>query len=471
MADKWPPEGHSARREGYAKNRLLFKGQHHDVFKRIQNFLDREADKSIIYIVCNYAGLISKICADLLFGEQLKVVVGEPDSKEQMAVDAIWTNNKMLPRLYEMGLSNSWRGDVCIKNRLGKLHAWDTDMLPIIESQPPDYFFPELNGDNIQEMTGCTLAWEKKLGDDTYIRKEIHKPGQIINELWKLKDGELKTQVPLSTFPEYAEVEELVETGYPGLLVTHVPNWRLDDMFWGISDYHDMESLFDGTNNRLSRIDRILDKHSDPKLILPPGSMKLDPANKRYYIEKEDLQCMEVNAAEVGDLPRYLVWDASFDAAFKELEKYLEIMMMCSEIAPAAFGLDKGGTAESGRALKYKMIRTLAKVNRKKLYFDEAIKTAVYIAQVLDVTKGSGSYEPKAPRIVWADGLPADPKEQADIEMSRKTAGLTSLKAALQRLDGLEGKALEDEIKAIKEEQKSPVVPNPDGDDDGDDEE
>ena len=96
-------------------------------------------------------------------------------------------------------------------------------------------------------------------------------------------DGDsIKKQVPLSTIPDYKDLEEEQETGYPGLLVEHIPNWRLDDMFWGISDYHDLDSLFDALNNRVSRIDSILDKHSDPKLILPPGSMEYDERLGRY---------------------------------------------------------------------------------------------------------------------------------------------------------------------------------------------
>lgn len=466
MADKetWPPEGHKKRLKDYAKYRLLFHGQHQDVFARIQAFLDRERDKSIIYLVANFAGLISKVCADLLFGEGLNVTAGEPGSKTEAGVKKIITDNKLITNLYEMALSNSWRGDACLKVRFGPPMPW-TKPQTIIQSQPPNYLFPDINPDNIQEMQACTLAWERKLGDKIYLRKEIHEPGLIRNELWLMDGDELKQRAPLSTFPEYAELEEEQETKYPGLLIVHIPNWRLDDMFWGISDYHDLESLFDGLNNRVSRIDRILDKHSDPKLILPPGSMKYDIITNRWYIEKEDLQCMEVNAQEVGDLPKYLVWDAQLDAAFKEIEKFLELMMMTAEISPAAFGLDKGSTSESGRALKYKMLRTLAKVNRKKLYFDEAIKQALYAAQVLDVTHGPGSYEPIVPDLGWQDGLPADPKEQAEIEMTRKTAGLTSLRAALQRLDGLEGKALEEELRLIREGQKAdvPAVPSPDG--------
>jgi hypothetical protein len=458
--ETWPPEGHQKRLESYDRYRLLFTGRHDDVYARVQQWLEREVDKTLIYIVVNFAALISKVCADLLFGEQVRVVAGDEGSPEQLAVDAIVSDNNLHTRAYEMALSSSWRGDAVLKARFGKPAAWESDRV-IVESVPASCFFPHLNGDNVQETTGATLGWLKESGGKKYLRKEIHEPGIIRNELWLLDGNRLKQQVPLKTLEEYAELPESQDTGYPGLLVEHVPNWRLDDMFWGISDYQDLESLFDELNNRVSRVSRILDKHSDPKLILPPGVMKYDDSRKRWYVEKEDLQVVEVDQAEVGDLPRYLVWDAQLEAAFRQIDKLLELLMMTSEVSPAAFGLDKNGVAESGRALKFRLLRTLAKVNRKKLYFDQGLKRILYAAQVLDVTHGKGGYEPSMPRIEWADGLPADDFEQAQVEQTRMAAGNTSLESSVRRLDGLDGKDLQDELDRIRNGQARQQVAEP----------
>jgi hypothetical protein len=455
--ETWPPEDHAKRLENYARCRQLFMGEHDEVYARVQAWLDREADKTIVYIVCNFAALISKICADLLFGEPVRVIVGDEGSLEQQAVDEIISNNNLHTTNYEMALSNSWRGDAVYKARFGKYRDWSKGEQAIIESVPAGIFFPHLNGDNVQEMTGVTLAWEKKAGGKRYLRKEIHEPGLIRNELWRLEGSRIKERVPLSTLPEYENLPDEQETGYPGLLVEHVPNWRLDDMFWGISDYVDLESLFDELNNRVSKISRILDKHSDPKLIVPPGLMKYDEKTKRWYIEKEDLQVVEVDQEQVGDLPKYLVWDAQLEAAFKQIDKLLELLMMMSEVSPAAFGLDKAGVAESGRALKFRLIRTLAKINRKKLYFDQGLKNILYAAQVLDVVHGGKNYEPKMPRIEWADGIPVDPLEQAQVEQIRLASGNTSLESSVRRLDGLDGQALKEELQRIRGNQ--PAAP------------
>ena len=459
--EKWPPEGHTQRLENYARYRALFFGRHDEVFARVQSWLDKEVDKTMVYIVANFAGLISKICADLLFGEPIKAVVGKSESPEQNAVDNILADNNLHTVNYEMALSSSWRGDAVYKARFGKYRSWKDTEQAIIESVPSGVFFPHLNGDNIQEMTGATLAWEKKSGNKKYLRKEIHEPGLIRNELWYLDGSKPKYKVALKTLDEYAGVLDMQETGYLGLLVEHVPNWRLDDMFWGISDYVDLESMFDELNNRVSKISRILDKHSDPKLILPAGVMSWDAVRKRWYVEKEDLQVIEVGEdAATGDLPKYLVWDAQLEAAFKQIDKLLDLLMMMSEVSPAAFGMDKNGIAESGRALKFKLLRTLSKVNRKKLYFDQGLKNILYAAQVLDVTHGKGSYDPQVPRIEWADGLPADPVEQSEIETNRLAAGNTSLESSVRRMDRLEGADLKEELDRIKGEKAQVQPPN-----------
>lgn len=466
--EKWPPKDLKDRIENYTKCRQLFMGQHAEVYSRVQAWIDSQSfsksgkAKEIVYIVCNFAGLLSKLCADMLFGKSPRFTVGDHDSVEQKALDAIIADNYLHVRNYEMALASSYRGDSVYKIRFGKFADWAEQERPIIEPVNPSIFVPNVNPDNVQEMRGAILGWTRELRDRDYLRLEIHEPGIIRNELWRLDGGYLKEQVKLNTFDDYKDLPEYQETKYPGLLVEHVPNWRLDDMFYGISDYHDIESLIDEMNNRISRISRVLDKHENPKLILPPGIMKYDEVNQRYYVEKEDLEAVEVDPdGPTGDLPKYLVWDAQLEAAFKQIEQLLQILFLISETSPDAFGMGKQGVAESGRALKFRLLRTIGKINRKQLYFHESLKNILYAAQVLDVEWGRGGYEPGIPDIQWPDPLPKDPVEAATTETARVSAGLTSRESAIKRLDGLEGEQLKEELDRINEERKmeSPEAP------------
>jgi len=60
---------------------------------------------------------------------------------------------------------------------------------------------------------------------------------------------------------------------------------------------------------------------------------------------------------EAGNKPEYIVWNANLDSAMKEIDKMVEFLFMFSETSPDALGLGKGGQAESGRALKMKLLR------------------------------------------------------------------------------------------------------------------
>ena len=124
------------------------------------------------------------------------------------------------------------------------------------------------------------------------------------------------------------------------------------------------------------------------------------------------------------------------------------------EISPDVVGLDTGrGGAESGRALKLRMVRTLAKKNRKSLYYEQGIKEAIEIASMyanvgheVDGVKYKG--EPIIPNVQFADGIVDDKVEEIQNETLKLDAGLTSVKRAIKVIEDVGDK----EADAIKEE-------------------
>lgn len=295
-------------------------------------------------------------------------------------------------------------------------------------------------------------------------------PGKVYQEVY-LIDGDQLKQQSLESCPITREAALLgdlmaeVDTGYPGLLVFHVANESNIGEFWGISDYVDIERLNSELNNRISRIGQTLDKHSTPRVILPPGVMKFDNRTGRYYVERSDLEAMEVSPDQAGNLPRYLVWDAKLDAAFQELELLERYIMVSSSTSPAALGLEKGGVAESGRALKFRLLRTLSKVGRTRSYFDAALKGALFAAQVLAIKFGTGaeigSITAAEPVILgWPDGLPEDVDGNVQREAVAVGAELSSRFSSIQRIYGLTKEQTYAEITRIRDEQA--LIESPD---------
>lgn len=451
----FPTTADQYRLNDYDYYRNLFLGHHFEAFRiKIDDERYNRAYNKLRYVMVNFAGLISKVMADMLFTEP--IVVKVPDG-DQDFIDGLWYENKMDMQCYESALSNSYYGDALFKLRVGKRSANDEDSSIIIEDTTPKIYFPKLDGFNVRaEPSEVDLAWTFRVGNLVYLRKEIHTPGKIVNKVYRMEGNKVMEEVDPSVVGIGLKPEE--ETGIDELMVVHTPNWKTGDRHFGLSDYHDLDSLFYAINNRMTKVDNILDKHGDPILSVPPGIL-----DDKGQVKKKALGVIEVEPGTEGK-PEYIVWDASLDSAFKEIEKTLEFMYLVGEIAPDLLGMGQG-VSESGRALKFKLMRTLAKTQRKRLYYDYAIKEVLYRAQVLAKEHGlkiNGKTlqgDPVVPEIDWKDGLPIDTHEQQDDEIKAIDAGITSKKAAIMRLYNVDEKAADKMLADIDKEKPAITLP------------
>jgi len=430
-------EADRTRFQKYAVYEDIFMGNHTIPFARFSAEMLKKK-KVLIYIVCNFGALISKVSADLLFGEPVDFKFKKTDDKKIVdKVQDFVLRNKINTQSYESALSNSYFGDSVAKLRR------DADGKAIFEYCSPQLVKVITDPDNVKDTKEIQLCWEKIADGKTYLRKEIHEKGKIRNELW-LKEGDiLKSQVDLSVLYDDLKDEEV--TNIDDFLVKIIPNFKTSTMIFGISDYNDLLSLFDEINNRITRSADIFNRHSDPKLAVPPGVL-----NEDGKVKTGSFELFEVSASDTKGLvkPEYITWDASLEAAFKHIDKLVEFIFLFSETSPSVFGMDSGGQAESGRALKFRLLRTLAKISRKRNYYDEALNWAIITAQKLE-----GVAKPILPDIMWNDGIPADTMEMAQIEEIRLRAGNTSKESSIRRLDGGSDEDVESELKKIDEEE------------------
>lgn len=428
-------------------NRLLM-GDHFGAFNvRIADPQYTRDYAKLRYVQANFAALISKVCADMLFSEAPDF---KTESGDQVFIDALIHENNLHVQNYESALSNSALGDAVYKIRVGKRFANDLKPTVIIEDITPTIYFPKVNGFNVrQDPNVKELAWTFKRDKITYLRKEVHTAGMVENHVYEMEGTKIVKEVGLDVLG-ITDIAPQQETKIDRSLVVHIPNWKTGNRYFGISDYADIDQLFYAINNRLTKTDNILDKHGDPILTVPPGVL-----DEKGQVQKKALGVIEVREGETGK-PEYVVWDASLDAAFKELEKVVETMFMVAEISPDVLGMGQG-KQDSGRAIKLKIMRTIAKVARKKLYYDRGLKEVLYIAQLvakawnLEVGGVKLSKDPVVVDIEWQDGLPIDNAEQVDIESKRIADGNTTLQDSIMRLDGVDeatAKKKADEIHA-----------------------
>lgn len=446
------------RLDNYTFFRKLFEGDHFGAYRiKIDSKEFGEQYARIRYLYVNYAGMITKIVADMLFGEPVKVKMSTKEG--QAWVEDFIADNNFHTLLYESELTNSSLGDAVFKLRTGPRRAGEKQNQVILESCPPTLYFPivdqfNVNGDPKQQ----DLAWRIKMGKNEYLRREIHIPGKIINKINVLEGDKIGVEVPQMLAQFGLEPEQ--ETDINRSLVFHVPNWRTSDKWEGYSDYYDLDALFFAINNRLSMVDNVLDKHTDPILFVPPGVI-----DEKTGKVKKDGRVIEVKNDE-DKKPEYIVWDASLENAFKEIEKMVEFVMMIGEVSPDVLGLGDG-VSDSGRALKYKLIRTIAKVSRKKLYYHQKIREIIYVAQLLSKAGEAGvgadnkqfPGKPEMPELIWQDGLPVDESELIDIVTKQIDAGVTSQKDGIIAVHGIDEDAADKKLEEIRKESELNMPP------------
>ncbi|MBU5211063.1 phage portal protein [Heyndrickxia oleronia] len=464
----FPPSEEQGRIDRYRNNKYIFKGKHGLVFNQEQL---NEKQAHSIYISTNLAKLICIKSADFLFGETPIYSAGKnDDSNEQKAIERLVVDNDLNTTNYESALGNSYRGDSFYKIRWGQKYGGllSKDIDPfrvIIESQKAEYVFVETMPGDTKTIYAYHIAFPQVIeetGDQEWVLKvESHYPGKIVYSEYKMtpiKTSKIENEViTWKIESEHEGARSEVETGVPFPLVVHVPNYTTDDDCLGIDDISESESLFDEINNRLSKIAEILDKHSDPAMVVPVGSLDIDERGNPVFHTGRD----KVFEAEKNDLlPQYITWNGQLEAAFKELDKLVDQVLLVSEIPPVALGKDNSGTSgASGLSIKWRMNSLLSKINRKRQYYDKALRQVLLIAQMLEhskVGKEKLGYDITIPKIKFRDGLPDDEMEQATIAQVRTGGKPTqSQLGAIMEVNGFTEEQARIELERIREEERA----------------
>lgn len=450
---KFPDETSLKRLRKYSSYERLLKGNHYSAY--MSEIGDKFSDryKYLRYITCNFAGLLSKVMADVLFGEKVTIESPTKDEQEQEFIDALVFENKLNTQFYESALLGSARGDALLRIRV-------EDKQIKIEDINPAMFFPELGNNFREKPNKKVLAWKEYIKDDkgetVYLIKETYTPGLIETEVYEMKDRESQEVVKKIAVKDYngmagKEYEEKIDTGIDEIPLVHIPNFRINNRYWGTSDYHDLESLFFAMNNRITSIDNILDKHSDPILAIPEGILDEDG-----NVKKESLGMVEVR--EGGGKPEYIVWNANLDIAFKQIDEIIKMIFLMGEVSPDVVGLNTGRYGpESGRALKLRMLRTLAKKNRKALYYELGIQKAVQIASMFAKAGnlvGGVKYKGDEiiPNVIFADGVVDDKVEEVQNETLKLASGITSKARAIKMVEDMDDEQAQALLEEIKKE-------------------
>jgi hypothetical protein len=103
-------------------------------------------------------------------------------------------------------------------------------------------------------------------------------------------------------------------------------------------------------------------------------------------------------------------------------------------------------------------MRTIAKVARKKMYYNIALRQVMLIAQELgkawnvEMDGVKPPAKPQEPILTFADGLPQSDDEMIETESKAIDAGIQSKKGAIMHIYGVDEKEAEKKAKEIQAE-------------------
>lgn len=458
----YPNDSHYKRIKGYRMNKKIFKGHHHEVFEK-SNVLPTHKD--LLYISVNLAGIICKKSADFLFGEEVKVLAGKGEhTKEQAAFNRFIEENHLNILLYENALSNAYNGDSFIKVRYGQEFGGD---IPeeldkhriVIENVDPEFVFPEAVVWDKSKIKAYHIAIPIYHEEEKrwFLNVESHYAGKILYGQYTIEPIHFNIDNKPERFKIVGVVEKSfyqVLTGVNMPLVVHIPNLSTAGSWKGLDDLTELHPLLDEINNRLSQIADILDKHSNPAMAVPSGLLGVNEDGQAEFRVAVDKVFEVMGKDDV--IPQYITWNGQLNEAFQELDRLIDLVLTVSEIPAVALGKgDSGTSGSSGLAIKWRMNSILAKINRKKQYYNKGLKTVFYLAQKLEEVLGIADYDITIPVLHFQDGLPKDEMEMASI-MNMRTGGAKTLsqKSAIMLLNNYTEEQADAEIERIKTEEK-----------------
>jgi Phage portal protein, SPP1 Gp6-like len=467
VGEYYPHPDHEDRILRYKYNKKLFKGEHHDIFTTYKDQLQRDLGPDVLYVASNIAGIICKKSADFLFGESPYFSAGTANSPEQDKLNQYIEENHLHITNYESALSNAYRGDSFYKIRWGQRYggALPPEVDPFrvfIDAQNAEYVFPQTDPGDATRIIAYHIVYPVQIENDKYyLYVESHYPGMIRYRKFLMDaikyDPNLGENVTFKISEELDAGIDDVATGVPFPLVVHVPNYSTDDTWEGIDDLSEHYGLLEEINNRLTRIAAILDKHSDPAMAVPAGTLQEDENGNPLFFPGRDKIFEVMGKDEI--VPQYITWDGQLQAAFEALKHTLDQLLMNAELPPVALGRDNSGTSgASGLSIKFRMNSLLAKIKRKRQYYEKGLKQVLFIAQLLEhaQSRKTPNFTPTIPRITFKDGLPSDDMELAQIASIRTGGKATwSQKTAIMVLDDKTEEQAEQELEAIKQDEQA----------------
>lgn len=390
-------------------------------------------DKKREYIPDPLPNLISRAYADLLVGEPPEIEAAQ--EQDQDALDMIVQQSDLASQAHVAAQIASSEGEVWWKVYTDRLVS-DRPILEFASRQDVVALW--------RAGTPVSIAFVSVIsaGADRVVRRllEVHEPGRVINLLYQGTPEVLGSRVPLAREPELADLPDEWVHGLGVMLAGRIINKpSLGYANLGRSDYEGCQQLFLSLNEattigvenaRLTAKKRLF---VDRKYLDARGDM---PAGADVFL---------LDNKDFGDGEKSGVYaiEYSFDA--DQLIAYqrdlVDRIITRAGLVAQWVGASVDGRAETGTALRVRMVPAILAAQGKALHFQQGLKDALLACQLVDnLSAQAGGFERpwaaagEPPMVELTDAVPPDPTEEAQRLSTLTAAELQSRRRSVGEL-------------------------------------
>ena len=427
----WPPvdADEAARLKEHAFMRQIYNGLHEKVFPRYIAYLaDASKDSKKQKIILDWPELATDSYINLLLGEEPEIVAGNRDDLPTLPTDQVFIDVSR----YGIGL----------------FEVSDAG----IQALNPENCYIVVTPGNIQLPQAFVFfhIWKEKESQSgkekeiEYIKFTIHQPGKIRHLIFLISPGagltksekKLSGPLPIGDFPAYSDLEVDADGyQYPpveDMLVVAIQNKLSSERYYGQSDYKpSIISLIESLELLFAQRAEVLAKFTSPTPIVPESATVFNHSTQEW--EYKPGQAIITKPGDPS--PSLMVWQAELGAVDRAIEQSMDQLLQMLQLSRVLLAGQGQGTAESGTALRIRLIPTLSKVSKYARAAEKAIPAVLHLWSQL--------HPPEIPiediTINLQDGIPDDPMEEANVNNIRaaalatlKTVGIIGRRGALQ---------------------------------------
>ena len=418
-------------------------------------------DRKREYIPDPLPGLISRAYADLLVGEPPQVEAADPADQDN--VDLIVQQSDLASQSHVAAQIASSEGEVWWKVYTDRM----VSDRPIVEfTSRRDVVALWRSGKPVAVAFVSTRSVSESYAVTRLL--EVHEQGRIINLLYKGTTDVLGSRIPLSRDPELADLPDEWRHGLGVMLAGRIINKpALGYSNLGRSDYEGCQQLFLSLNEattigvenaRLTAKKRLFvdRKYLDARGDLPGGA-------DVFLLDNKDFGD--------GDKSGVYAIEYSFDA--DQLIAYqrdlVDRIITRAGLVAQWVGASVDGRAETGTALRVRMVPAVLATQGKALHFQQGMKDALVACQLVDnLGQQSGGFErPYAnagepPMVELTDSIPPDPTEEAQRLSTLTVAELQSRRRSVRELHpDMTPEQVEEELAEIRSDTSMEILPVP----------